>query len=514
MKQLKAVSGELSRRTVHFHNTSAVHENIIFFPPKSGAKKAEWISAIASFFQEHGSNSNIYTILDGPTAPSSAAAASATRSPPDNAAYASARKSSPAKSARKSAKKQSAAKAAKKSSGKKSSPKSKKSSSAAMAADEALARSLQNRYMQEDAGLPLGGNGLQGWGGPLADSYLMNHVGNASIASGSASEQPSAGLKRSANDNTKPQHMPAKVKTEPLSHTATSAGTLDEEPLRPRDLRESNMVSSLREMGFRDTREILTALRAVAAQREDVSIGMYSNGYSTEQQVEDAMMWIVTQREEAAEAQKLDEARVSSEQADAALELSRKNEMERELKNADLADLVGSVDEDVEIRSRHFPDSVLLRNQSVRSLLGEAASANSLGKDNVIRLLNLEKKARKWYGTVLPYSYFQYVCCPRLEGGATEGATGLCQRLTRESDELEKVMYNLSEQVEGGVGSVPKVFLEAQTEAQAKGRPTASPEGLKIGHDDEIEVLQQPILNGTGRPRDVGASEREVIDLA
>eukprot|EP00578_Thalassiosira_sp_NH16_P001539 CAMPEP_0181141350 /NCGR_PEP_ID=MMETSP1071-20121207/35776_1 /TAXON_ID=35127 /ORGANISM="Thalassiosira sp., Strain NH16" /LENGTH=255 /DNA_ID=CAMNT_0023228333 /DNA_START=53 /DNA_END=817 /DNA_ORIENTATION=+ len=255
------------------------------------------------------------------------------------------------------------------------------------------------------------------------------------------------------------------------------------------------MVGILREMGFMNTQEILTALRAVAERREEVSLASNPHGigggnaWSSNEQVEAAMMWIVSQREEVAEAQKLDDARISSEQADAAMEQSRKQEMERELKNADLVDLLGSADGDVQIRSKHFPCSVLLRNRSVIRVLNIISSSQTTGKEQTIRLLNLEKKARKWYGTVLPFSYFEYVLCPRFEGWIgeqviTPSATSIFQRICNESDYLERAMFNLSEQQEGGVGSVPKVFLAAQRNATEKGLPNSAIDD-RIRNDDD-----------------------------
>jgi len=555
VKQLKRTSHEMSIRTIRFHNNNiSESKSLIFFPPKSGARKAEWVTAIATFFF-HGNdlNNNVINILNG-TATSLASAAPAKKSSPTRA---SAKKPSPTTGASKSpvsrkspskaipsrpttslasAKKQSTAKAIKKSTVRKCPPNAKAKmtkksptakSKSAIAADAAMARSLQNQYMQEDMGHfmtqgnpIMGGIGHQAWGGPLANSYLENHIGNGATASyGSASgSDPAAGLKMPANcnDSTKPKHVLAKVKKEPLSHTSSSYTThsnatassavpaTDEYLLQPHGLRESNMVANLRDMGFTNTQEILTALRAVAAEREEISIvsappngmsGLSSTGWSTEEQVETAMMWIVSQREEAAEAQKLDEARISSEQADAAMEQSRRQDMKQELKNADLVDLIGSVEEDdsVEIRSRHFPCSVLLRNRSVKTVLKAIASGESLGKEQVIRLLSLEKKARKWYGTVLPFSFFMYVLCPRFESCTQEvlrtARSIICQRLSHESDELEKAMFNLSEQEEGGVGSVPKVFLAAQRDASEKGKPTSS-EDTKVGNDDDVQVLQ------------------------
>lgn len=536
-------------QTIRFHtnNPSTSIQNLVYFPPKSGARKAEWISAIALYFQSHASTNTIYTILNvGAATTTTTAVAAAAHHRPSPARGA--QKSSPAKAAHRSSTKK-----------RKSPPKAKHASTstananastanastanASMATDEAFARSLQ---IQEDLGslfnthsnpLSLGMNGFNPWGGPLTNSHLPNQMSNSasmSIGSMSKTEQSPNGLKR--DDHTKPKALPVKVKAKPALYTSTShnashsnfaasASTSNNEDLQPRDLRETNRVASLREMGFDNTQEILTALRAVAAQREEVAI--IGSQWSDQEQVEAAMMWIVTQREEAAEAQKLDEARISSEQADAAMEQSRKQEMERELKNANIVDLIGSIDDDdtVEIRSRHFPCSVLLRNKSVKRVMTAVASGLG-GKEPVIRLLNLEKKARKWYGTVLPYSYFEYALSPRFESWAKEllaptNAQAICQRLNHETDLLQNAMFNLSEQEEGGVGNVPKMFLAAQREASENGK-TISAE--KTAVEDDVEVVQLPptlkLGNAIGKSlsstRDAGPNGNksvEVIDL-
>jgi len=547
VKQLKKISHEMSTRTITFHNNNiSESKNIIYFPPKSSARKAEWITAIAGFLNGNASNKDIYNILNGTSTPMASAAPAKKKISPTRA-----KKTSSSKANKKSPVRKSSAMTKTKIS-KKSPVKSKSTSSAssstAMAADEAMARSLQNRYMQEDRQFMtdtisiMGGNCNQPWGGPLANSSLENHQDNSATASygRDSGRSPSAadGLKRPANSNQspKPKHVPVKVKSEPLSHTSTSyethtngnasaAASTDETPLQPKSVRESSMVANLREMGFTDTHEILTALRAVASDREEIAVvsAPFCMGttWSTQEQVEAAMMWIVTQREEVAEAQKLDDARISSELDDVAMEQSRKQSMERDLKNADLVDLLGSVKEDdsIEIRSTYFPSSVLLRDRLVNTVVRAIASGTSLGKEQVVRLLSLEKKGRKWYGTVLPFSYFKYVLCPRLGSWADElqknktPSTTLCQKLSCESDELERAMYNLSEQEEGGVGSVPKVFLAAQRDASEKGKPTSAA-NKKSYNDNEVRLLPPRV----GRSQSSAASASgnisiEVVDL-
>ena len=558
MPQLKKISNELSTRTQQFTITTSnpIYINIIFFPPKSGSRKSEWVSAIASYFRLHGSNNkyNIYNILNGTSNNSAnngtsniAASAAASRSTPSVARAApSAKKQSPKKKSPSKAKSNNSA--TKKSTSpvaraKKKSPTKKKritkntTTTTTMSSNEAMAISIQNRYMEGigQFGMPNQNGNLQQtnfWGGLLANSMQNNYAaasamqhsyaaafaGAALTNGGDSAIMPNAGL-----ETAKPAHLPVKVKKEPLSMSSISAAaastTASDTPLQPRDMRESGMVSNLRGMGFNNSTEILTALRAVEAQREEASIipagGMVGgSGWNAQEQVEAAMMWIVSQREEAEEARKLDEARISSEQADLVVQQSRKQSMELELKKSGMVDLLGSMDGDeVGMRSKHYPFSALLRHQSVKSGLNTIASSGSIGKDQVIRLLNLEKKSRQWFGTVLPFSFMEYKLKPRIEGWTGETKV-ICQKLSNESDELEKAMYNLSEQVEGGLGSVPKLLFDAQREATERGKPTTSPDDSKMGNDDEVKVVERLTRSSGVTNAATGKSCLEVIDIS
>lgn len=291
--------------------------------------------------------------------------------------------------------------------------------------------------------------------------------------------------------------------------TTTTCSSVDTDEL-PRDYREMTMVASLRGMGFTCTREILTALRIVASNREEIIYGV-GNGWNIDEQVEAAMMWIVTEREEAAEASILDAARVSSEQYNLDMEQSRNQEMTRELENADLVALLGQTkdDIDVEVKSIYYPFSILLTNIHVKRIFHETISSTSTsnrGKVEVIRLLNLEKKARKWYGTVLPFAYFEHVLCSRIENYVGENSTTM---LSTESDILEKAMFNLSEQL----GMVPKVFLDAQRESSRLGKSIRAVEETSVNNDDDVELLEELSLI-SGRAYFSAIHQVEVIDLS
>lgn len=242
-------------------------------------------------------------------------------------------------------------------------------------------------------------------------------------------------------------------------------------------------------------REMLSGIRATSSSNDAIFI---PNQWNQQQHVEAAMMWIVNQREEEAEARKLDEARVSSEMADRAIEKSRREENERQMKIASLDTMFGTIDGKC-VTSKYFPQSVLLKNVEVRRVLHSIG--NGPGKDVGIKLLQLEAKARKWYGTVLPYSHFKHVLCPCFETWSNEfivsskilnsvSSSVLVQKVSNETKELERGMYNLSNQEQGSFGMAPKLFLEAQRNADAKGLPTS--EESIVGDGDVTFVPSVP----------------------
>ncbi|KAL7481806.1 hypothetical protein ACHAW6_007486 [Cyclotella cf. meneghiniana] len=309
--------------------------------------------------------------------------------------------------------------------------------------------------------------------------------------------QPKCHRKRPhSNDNSSSHTATSKIQVKAESNLPTLQSTCDDS-LQPRDYRESAIVESLRNMGFTDMREMLSGIRATSTDAEQGCVFL-PHQWNFQQQAEAAMMWIVNQREEAAEAKKLDEARVSSEMAERAMKESRREENERRLKCATLKDLFGSVElGSGDVTSKFFPCSMLLKNVEVRKILH--AIGNGPGKDESIRLLQLEVKAKKWYGTVLPFAHFRYDVCPRFEkwskkfissskGLDSSSTSVLIKKVAKESKKLEQGMYNLSEQEMGSFGMAPKLFLVAQRDAEASGKSLCD-EASNGNGDDEIEIV-------------------------
>jgi len=482
LRQLKAVS-------------KALKTTEGFIMPKSGARKYEWVNAIADFFQLslHNGVNNTSVGANSCNGTPAAAAVNARRSSPIAASHNAAKaRYSPKKAARKASNET------------KHAPKrSKLTTTNSISSDEAMAKALQHQYMQEDM------HQFMGFGGSLSSnaSLLTNTIPHNGAARQQQRVLPNdasvAGLKadsRSAASNNviQPKHNTVKVKKEPYHlATSTNSHSLSHGEDRPRDARESSLVETMRNMGFNDTREILSGIRAVASQREEVSI-VSAAGWSPQDHVEAAMMWIISQREEAEEARKEDEARFSSERADAEMMQRRKEERETEMMSSNMQDLLGSVEEEITISSKYFPHSVILQSRPIRHIFATISSVNDSAKATrarreVLRYLKLEKKATDWYGRVLPYSFFQHSAKPRFATWAEKllqtshySSDQISQELMKECDDLERALYNLSEQEEGGVANVPKVFLQAQRDAALKGLPTKETRDF----DDEIEILE------------------------
>ncbi len=65
------------------------------------------------------------------------------------------------------------------------------------------------------------------------------------------------------------------------------------------------------------------------------------------------------------------------------------------------------------------------------------------------------------------------------------------------SDELEKAMFKLSEQVEGGIGSVPKLFYNAQTKATQEWKPIGALKDSEVINDEDVEVLETTLSSSS-----------------
>lgn len=230
--------------------------------------------------------------------------------------------------------------------------------------------------------------------------------------------------------------------------TAATSAVPDAVPssntLQTTDQGEINKVNSLLAMGFTNKRENLEALRVVQSRRP---AGGGSMGYS--EHVEAAMMWLVSQREDVSNALLMDQARIESERAEEVAAKKRQAEKAEEIRNSSTLDLLGTK----ALKSKFYPSSFLLANDHVRQIFSSILlDGTSESREQVLKYLDLEKKARQWYGAVLPFCYFAYDVIPRFESWKLGGS--LRQRLSDECSRLETVLFKISEQQEGDLVKV------------------------------------------------------------
>ena len=251
------------------------------------------------------------------------------------------------------------------------------------------------------------------------------------------------------------------------------------------------MVHQLRNMGFTDMREILGGIRHVSDSAEA------------------AMMWILQQRDETAEARKMDDARARSEQL-------RREAAQRRAQAAAERLHEASVEEWKQAKDL-FHGSVLL-NQLKENKVRKIREQN---EQVLIDFLQLEKKTRKWYGRDVPWCYWCQIA-NRWNQTNDQDIAGLVQNIRDERTTLEKSMYSLEEQV----GGVPKLFDNARQDASCRGLPTAPPrvclkrkrddddndndDDDDDDDDDEVIVLDGPIAKAR---IDTSKATSEVIEI-
>lgn len=254
------------------------------------------------------------------------------------------------------------------------------------------------------------------------------------------------------------QHLLKKIKREP---------DYDE---TPQNDRETKMLGELRQMGFTDKREILNSIR---------KLGMLATSS------ESVMIDIITTREDAAEARKMDEARLLSEQ-------SRKEESRRRrliIASQFQKEIQTSSIDVWTSKASMFRGSVVLGG-SIKKTLNHLISKSESLKNVLLSLLDLEKKARKFYKS-LPVAYFAQLSqrLARIEASDDELVRTLESHIKSEIEAIEVGMYTLSEQQ----GGVPRIFVEAH-DRESIGKKAARELQVNAGNDgsdedDEVEVV-------------------------
>ncbi|KAG7347812.1 hypothetical protein IV203_016517 [Nitzschia inconspicua] len=231
--------------------------------------------------------------------------------------------------------------------------------------------------------------------------------------------------------------------TSSLPTTETNLPPNTSDPNQPQNSTEVRLMEELAQMGFSDRQEMINGIRQ-----------------SEKTTADEVMLFIITQREEAAEARKEDEVRLLSEE--------QKNEQEQ-LKKALRAEKLASAKTGKDLKDI-FEKSWILKgllpdNGSGDSSIVDAALMKHR-RSEFLELLDLEEKSAKWYFG-LPSYYFQNLC-NRLK----TDHVGTIDWLPVECEKLLRGLTQLNAQV----GGRPKIFVDAMDQATG-------------GNDDQIIVI-------------------------
>jgi hypothetical protein len=225
----------------------------------------------------------------------------------------------------------------------------------------------------------------------------------------------------------------------------------------PQNVHEVNAVKALQQMSFTDPKEILASFRKLQRM----------NSENSPPSIDDVMLDMITAREEAEEARKMDAARLLSEQTRKEESKRRRDGLEREFRTsleccANVQWLMNPQD------TRLYQASWVLKDATIYATLQKRITSQiTILKMELLKLLKFEKNAQKWYGSVLPQSYFRYVVNERLiQAIVLDDDDGdgphLSLQIQKENQILQTGMYDLSEQM----GGVPKLFRDAHDQYQ------------------------------------------------
>lgn len=318
----------------------------------------------------------------------------------------------------------------------------------------------------------------------------------------------------------------------------------------PQSPHEQFIVSTLRsEMNFEDSQEILFSYRKLVRKQQKAS-AVSKTLVTSKPTADEVMIEIISQREEAEEAKKMDQARVLS-------ELSRKDDAKRRRdiiqqefqKSIELCtDIAALMDPN---DKRLFSSSWILHDPTLHSkcqhyIIKNAPSTKNYHnshdaiataevsplKMQFLELLQLEKNSGKWYGHILPKSYFQHYVIERLKTSMVTKVVTTPQKSNRTSTssrpkdnyddndsaaEMKIIRENLLNQIRfeittlqsniydlaKQVGGVPKIFRDAHdryalsvTGGSKSSSPTTRSKALRLppnNDEDSVElVLKTP----------------------
>ena len=237
---------------------------------------------------------------------------------------------------------------------------------------------------------------------------------------------------------------------------------------------ECHAVNTLKGMGCTDTQEIMSSLKHIQSQNPSAG---------SESIIEQVLMHIVCQREEKSEAEKMDQARIQSEQFQV---LHERND-EPKCTNYTDDEMLGFVGS----KSIRFPKSYLLESPKVKTLFHSLLQKQK--DDGTVRdLFEIENKAIKYYGDSLPEPFFTLLRVKieiwhdeflgEVTAFSDDGRSVLVDRIKNEIELIQRAMYSLSEQDEAL--QVPRLFISSKAIAIEKGLMSRQKNDVIIIDDD------------------------------
>lgn len=273
-----------------------------------------------------------------------------------------------------------------------------------------------------------------------------------------------------------------------------SQGTNTNDPGESLTPVETRIMGQLQQMGFTDKKEMIDAIRRAVEKAGDGDAPTS----------EEVMLDIVTAREEADEAKKMDEARKRSEQTNQEesqrLRDKRKQDSQQLVLDATFEQLRNPTG--AENHKLMFPESWLLRYEECVNLLTDVANEKKYleAKKVLIEILKLEKNCKKWYKAgELPKYYFTFEVGKRLLTGNEAGdPQALCQAMQKILDEGNQGILICTEDIPP---ILQKAKDEYQDDSQAAGQDTGDDDDeIILMTKEEVEQMQarKPAASSAG----------------
>jgi hypothetical protein len=258
------------------------------------------------------------------------------------------------------------------------------------------------------------------------------------------------------------RHKQVEIKQENQSKPQTCASQQDV----PQTPLEMSLVNALCQMGFQDVQEIMMSMRIIQEQTQNQIVG-------SDTILDMIMMHIVHEREEKEEARKMDDARIQSENSMILQECedSGDNSIEIVYSANEILGAEGHT-------SQLFQESCLLKSPKVKRIFRSLLHRTNADGGVVQKLLTIEKKCLKWYGTITE-PFFRYILCEKIESfdddmdmdGDSNYSDAkhnlIMEKLDKEMKSIEHNLYVISDESEHL--RAPRMFTCALETALSKG---------------------------------------------